>query len=298
MRRATLVLALLVLAAIVTGVAASATKTAIPKQLIGKWERESGVVMVVGPRGEVKFSKAADTTTAGWYHAKFSHVRAHRLSVSGASCSGTGTYRWAIATQQGLVSWTRISFKKIHDACKRRVNLLSDGVGDQNYARIPRGARLNPVPLQQSWPVAGWTLRVTSVTPNADGQVIYNSTHTPAVPRRGAQFFMLDISVTPNGYVGSSSPLTPFSVQWSFEGSHNHKYDYFDDDYSDYQGCGPSADVSLPMPDLQPMIENNQPVSSGQSVSGNICVQVASHDATTLLFNTRYAGNDVWFSLH
>jgi hypothetical protein len=37
--RAALVLALLVLAGIVTGVAESATKTAIPKQLTGRWGR-------------------------------------------------------------------------------------------------------------------------------------------------------------------------------------------------------------------------------------------------------------------
>jgi hypothetical protein len=37
--RAALVLVLLVLAAIVTGVAESAVKTAIPKQLTGRWSR-------------------------------------------------------------------------------------------------------------------------------------------------------------------------------------------------------------------------------------------------------------------
>lgn len=124
LRRAVLVPALLVLAAIVTGVAASATKTAIPKQLTGKWERGDGVVMVVGPRGKVNFSKAM-INKAGWYHTEFSHVTAHRLSISGPrSCSGTGTYRWGIALRRFFGGGPRINFKTIHDACKLRVGLM------------------------------------------------------------------------------------------------------------------------------------------------------------------------------
>ena len=119
--RAALVLALLVLAAIVTGVAASATNTVIPKQLTGRWESGNATVMVVGPRGKVNISKAM-INKAGWYHAKFSRVTAQRLSISGPrSCSGTGTYRWGFHISLG--SW--LFFTKIHDACKQRVNLLT-----------------------------------------------------------------------------------------------------------------------------------------------------------------------------
>jgi hypothetical protein len=93
MRNTTLVLALLVLAAIVTGVTESAAKTAIPKQLTGKWEGQNGVRMVVGPRGKVNVSKAM-INRAGWYHAKFSRVTAHgqhgRLSISGIPSGVTG----------------------------------------------------------------------------------------------------------------------------------------------------------------------------------------------------------------
>ena len=118
---AALVLPLLVLAAIVTGVAASAANTVIPKQLTGRWESGNATVMVVGPRGKVNISKAM-INKRGWYHAKFSRVTAHRLSISGPrSCSGTGTYRWGFHT--GLGAW--LFFTKIHDACKQRVNLLT-----------------------------------------------------------------------------------------------------------------------------------------------------------------------------
>jgi hypothetical protein len=121
LRCAGLVLALLVLAAMVTGVAASAANTVIPKQLIGRWESGNGTVMVVGPRGKVSISKAI-FNKAGWYHAKFSRVTPHRVSISGPrSCSETGTYAWGFQT--GFGAW--LFFTKIHDACKQRVNLLT-----------------------------------------------------------------------------------------------------------------------------------------------------------------------------
>ena len=129
LRRAALVLALLVLAAIVSGVAGSATTTVVPEQLTGKWglppqERE----MVVGPRGKVSISKAAPWHKAGWYHTKFSRVTAHkhhgRLTISGMrSCSGTGTYSWKIWYEGPLGRGYQLAFTKIHDACKLSVNL-------------------------------------------------------------------------------------------------------------------------------------------------------------------------------
>jgi len=121
LRRAALLLALLVLAAIVTGVAASATKTAIPEKMAGKWVFGDGKVMVVGPRGKVEIRQG------GWYRASFSHVTTHekhgwdewygRLSVNGIrSCSGTGRYRWTVSHQPFQRGVFRLT--KIHDACK------------------------------------------------------------------------------------------------------------------------------------------------------------------------------------
>jgi hypothetical protein len=128
-RRAALVLALLVLAAIVTGVTASAAKTVVPNQLIGNWDGPQQ--MVIGPRGKVEIKKHV-----GWYHARFSQIAAHekhrewvgRLSISGIrSCSGTGTYRWKI-TNRGSISGGRtyvLKFTEIQDECEPRVNLLA-----------------------------------------------------------------------------------------------------------------------------------------------------------------------------
>jgi hypothetical protein len=129
LRRAGLVLALLLLPATVTGVAASATKTVIPKQLTGRWERDNGRVIVVAG-GKVVVKVDAFTNGA---QARFSHVKAHRLSISGLwSCSGAGTYRWTIT--QGVLPGSLshgyvLRLTKIHDACKARVRLFAHSWG-------------------------------------------------------------------------------------------------------------------------------------------------------------------------
>ena len=123
--RAALVLALLVLAAIVTGVAASATKTAPPTPLTGRWARPNwgGDLLFIRPRGKVEIRDG------GWYFARIKRGAAHRLRISGIrSCSGTGTYRWTITYHGDFLSSKNgyeLTFKKIDDACKLRVNLLA-----------------------------------------------------------------------------------------------------------------------------------------------------------------------------
>jgi hypothetical protein len=103
LRRAALVLALLVLAAIVTGVAASATKTVVPKQLQRRWGG-NGWAMQVYPSGYAEvWLRGVDDGNA-----LFSHVTAHRLTIGettvlSSSCSGpTGTYRWTITHRPSL----------------------------------------------------------------------------------------------------------------------------------------------------------------------------------------------------
>ena len=117
LRRAVLLLALLVLAAIVTGVASSASKTVIPKQLTGSWGRGADPEMLISPRGKVTILEIAV------YHARFSRVTARRLSISGYSCSGTGTYGWTILNHGDVIGEPghELKLKKIHDACKDRV---------------------------------------------------------------------------------------------------------------------------------------------------------------------------------
>jgi hypothetical protein len=160
---------------------------------------------------------------------------------------------------------------------------------------VPPGTKNNPIPMGTRWPIGnGWKLKVVAATPNADGQVIDNASDAPLVPSPGDQFFVLEVQLT---FAGTGSGmLEPMAQNWSAEGSHNFKYEYFDD-----TTCGVGADVSLPAPNLQPMIVNNQTVASGQSVKGHICLQVATDDASTLRLNTapgRHSGLfDFWFAL-
>jgi hypothetical protein len=140
LRRAALVLALLVLVAIVSGVAESATTTVIPKQMTGKWDRinSDGGVMVIGRRGKVNVTKHWSSNPR-WYQAKF-NVTAQGLTISGPrSCSGTGRYLWTI--YQGVVGnidgWY-LSLTKIHDACKARVYLFAHS----NWGANPGGRSL------------------------------------------------------------------------------------------------------------------------------------------------------------
>ena len=97
LRCAALVLALLMLAAIVTGVAAAATKTAIPKQLTGNWYRPShrGWVLTVRSNGKGGFTQGL-----GGGDLEFSPVAAHRLAIRGGACwSPAGTYHWKVASR-------------------------------------------------------------------------------------------------------------------------------------------------------------------------------------------------------
>ena len=66
------------------------------------------------------------------YHAKFSRVTAHRLTISYVpgltisdepSCNRTGTYRWKFTNIKGASN--HLKLKKIHDACQARVHLFT-----------------------------------------------------------------------------------------------------------------------------------------------------------------------------
>jgi hypothetical protein len=160
---------------------------------------------------------------------------------------------------------------------------------------VPPGAKTNPIPMQTDWPIGdGWDLRVVAVTPNAFGQVIDVPSGALEVPAPGMQFFMFEIVLT---YASAGSAyLESMAQNWFTEGRHNVKYFYFGG-----SECGTFGQVSLPAPDLQPVIINGDSVASGQSVEGNICFQVASNDASTLHLQTARTGHDgafdVWFSL-
>lgn len=151
------------------------------------------------------------------------------------------------------------------------------------------GVRANPIPLNTAWRLAGnWTLKVDSANPNAQ---LSNPNGTPMAPPVGAQYFMTYIEATYTG--GGSAPIGNFADGLMVAGSHGATYGLGG------IGCGPGYG-ELPSPDLQVKIENNEPVYSGQSAAGNICYQIASNDAASLLLDYHtYPGTpqDTWFAL-
>ena len=58
--------------------------------------------------------------------------------------------------------------------------------------------------------------------------------------------------------------------------------------------------MKLPGTDIQALAENNEPVYSGQAVSGDICFQIAANDASSLaLVRSGYTNpqQQIWFAL-
>ena len=165
-----------------------------------------------------------------------------------------------------------------------------------NATFIPPGARTNPIPLETGWAIGnGWKLKVVASTPNAYGKVIDVPSGALLTPAPDMQFFMFEIVLT---YTSPGSAyLEAMAQNWFTEGRHNVKYFYFGG-----SECGTFGQVSLPTPDLQPTILTDDPVTSGQSVEGNICFQVASNDASTLLLQTARTQHDgafnFWFALN
>jgi hypothetical protein len=91
--------------------------------------------MVVSPRGRVEIRQnygVPGRCCSGVYVTKFSRVTAHRLTISYVPgltvyrvppCDRTGTYRWKFMNIQGASD--HLKLEKIHDACKRRVDLFA-----------------------------------------------------------------------------------------------------------------------------------------------------------------------------
>ena len=244
-------------------------------------------------------------------------ARGHAPTVSlKIVISGAGTVR---VSNGPTIKCTATCHRSVHVAKRSRVTLVAKpgtlgklgpwqgackGTKSRCSLRVTRKERVsarfirpgdekNPIPMQTSWSIGdGWKLKVVAVTPNAAGQVIDTNSGRPAVPASGTQFFMFEVVLT---YASTGSALLQPMVQnWFTEGPHNVKYFYLGGSW-----CG--AQVSLPSPDLQPMILADDSVASGQSVEGNICFQVAANDASKLRLQTARTGHDgafnFWFAL-
>jgi hypothetical protein len=155
------------------------------------------------------------------------------------------------------------------------------------------GTESNPIAVGSTWFVPGnWLLQVNGVTANANGQVQAADGTTLQAPS-GTQFLLLDVAAT---YKGSGTAgFGDFARELSVVDGRGATYRF-----TSGNGCGPGTSV-LPSHDIQPKVVDNSPVGQNQTVSGYICFQVATVDASSLvLVASGYSKpvQQVFFALH
>jgi hypothetical protein len=128
---------------------------------------------------------------------------------------------------------------------------------------VPPGNRSNPYPLGSAVRMdGGWQLTVNSAIIDADPQVEAVTGNPP--PPAGMQYALVNVSLT---YVATGfSNVSSYVDYWlGAEGAGNARY--------------PLACTPPPL-DLSAVLE---PSYTGQTVTGNLCFEIASSDASTLL---------------
>jgi hypothetical protein len=149
---------------------------------------------------------------------------------------------------------------------------------------VPPGNHLNPYLIGTAVVTSGgWTVKVNSATLNADSQV--EAVHNQPPPPAGKQYTLVNLTMTsPVG--GGPFDLSDFlfnQQQMLTEGAGNAAYRP--------DACEP------PQSDLGTVGQ----VSSGTTVTGNLCYEIATNDAATLMLagyvETGTNDRQVWFAL-
>jgi hypothetical protein len=190
--------------------------------------------------------------------------KGRRIVLKESPASGWKLWRWAGACHGSAAS------------CSLRVKARRFGFVTASF--VPPGDRLNPYPLGTTATLAqGWQLKVNSVIFNADSQVEAVDNQSP--PPAGAQYTLVNVSMNYAGS-GTSLPALPLSGMLAV-GAGNAGY---------------NLDSCIPPPlDLG---SDFTPVVSGQTVTGNLCFEIGSNDATTLMLTARgTTGLADWFAL-
>jgi hypothetical protein len=145
---------------------------------------------------------------------------------------------------------------------------------------VPPGNHSNPYPPGTAVVTSGgWTVKVNSATIDADAKV--EAVHNQPPPPAGEQYTLVNLTMTaPVG--GGPFDLGDFLFsQQQMQGSFKYAPD----------ACVP------PQPDLGTVGQ----VSSGTSVTGNLCYEIATSDAATLMLTgyveTGTNDRQVWFAL-
>ena len=226
----------------------------------------SGTVRVPG---NPAFTCHASFPTSSHCRHTFQVRKGRRIVLKESPASGWKLWRWTGACRGSTAS------------CSLRVKARRFGFVTASF--VPPGDRLNPYPLATAATLTqGWEMKVNSATLNADAEVEAVNDPYPVnpPPPAGAQYTLVNVSMT---YVGGGSSSLPGYLQsgvWT-AGAGNAGYNVY--------GCQP------PPLDLN---SDFTPVSSGQTVTGNLCFEIASNDAATLLLGAYgTTGQAVWFAL-
>jgi len=202
------------------------------------------------------------------------NVRLGQKVVVTALPSATGS--WKLATWTGACKASPAS-------CSFRVN-ASRSVA---VTFVPSGDRANPFPLHTLESTLGWQVKVNSVNRNADAMI-----STP--PRPGFQYVLINLSLTSMDLGNAFPSLVFYDKEAAAPTEGISGTQYF------ASSCWPTPPPTLP----------GVAISPGQTVAGNVCYEVASHDVSSLELggfyglwpSTDYYGagraSKVWFALH
>jgi hypothetical protein len=124
------------------------------------------------------------------------------------------------------------------------------------------GTRGNPFPLGETARVGDWDLTVVSATPDA-GEAVLAENPFNDPPTDGYRFFIVEITAT---YRGADAESLFIGLTFNAVGSGGVAYDF-----SAYCGVIPDP------------IDDFADVLTGDTVTGNICWQVATDDADSLV---------------
>ena len=217
------------------------------------------LTVVVTGHGSVRLSDGRRLACSGHCHKTFLVRAGVRLNLTARPSSGWAFAAWNGACHGGRATCTLRPYHANHVTA--------------TFAP-PGSIRANPITLGQTAAIGdGFRLKVVSVTPAA--------WLDPPAP--GGQNFVVLLTVTYVG--GGTGDLLPLINNLDAAGTHGGTYTAYQN------GChGP-----LPPPALG---ESGFDISSGQSVSGNICWQIVGSDAAGLvLFIGPGFTHTTWFAL-
>ena len=211
-------------------------------------------------------------TSAHCRHA-FYVPKGRRFVIKESPANGWKLWKWSGLTCHGTAA-----------TCTLRVKARRLGFVTASF--LPPGDRLNPYPVGTTATLqGGWQLKVNSATLNADAAVEGVDNQPP--PAAGDQYTLVNVSMT---YQGDGSPTLPgYLLFVQAEGAGNAGYGV--------DCIGSPIRVSCQPPPLD-LGSDFTPVISGQTVTGNLCFEIASKDAASLLLQGRGVdGLLAWFAL-